>query len=320
MPDGLALTAMPTPDALGAPHALETPDHPGARPPGATVQAACLNCGHGLGEPRPRYCPACGQETRLRPPTLLEFAQQFGGAYLSTEGALWRSLKLLVTQPGAITLAYLRGRRRHYVLPLRLYLTISLLVLLALRLVAQVNTQLPDAPAQGKLVNNLVINIGPGQAGVKEGVFFCTSLPDWLCQRLKRRLDLTPAALAAEVPALGERLIGHVGTAMFVLLPCFALWLKLLYWNRGLVYTEHLVFALHLHSLWFLLLALALTGWGLLVMLAMLATPTYGWLALRRVYGGRTWPRLLRSAVLALLQLVALSLVVTLLGVYTLLT
>ena len=59
---------------------------------------ACLNCGEPFGasdDRRPRFCPACGQETTLRPPTMGEFAQQFGGAYLATEGALWRSLKLL---------------------------------------------------------------------------------------------------------------------------------------------------------------------------------------------------------------------------------
>jgi hypothetical protein len=67
---------------------------------------ACRNCGAALASPPPPFCAQCGQETHLRPPTLREFAQQFGGAYLSTEGALWRSLKLLVTRPGALT-----GRR-----------------------------------------------------------------------------------------------------------------------------------------------------------------------------------------------------------------
>ena len=44
-------------------------------PPGS-----CLNCGAPLAEPRPRFCGACGQETNVKPPTLGEFLQQFGGA------------------------------------------------------------------------------------------------------------------------------------------------------------------------------------------------------------------------------------------------
>ncbi len=53
----------------------------------------------------------------MRPPTLVEFAQQFGGAYLATEGALWRTLRLLLTRPGELTRRYLAGQRKHYVLP-----------------------------------------------------------------------------------------------------------------------------------------------------------------------------------------------------------
>ena len=45
---------------------------------------------------------------------------------------------------------------------------------------------------------------------------------------------------------------------MFMLLPGFALWMKLAYWNRNLRHTEHLVFALHVHAFWFLAVAFAL--------------------------------------------------------------
>ena len=95
--------------------------------------AHCLNCGAPLGEPRPRFCGACGQETHVRAPRLGEFLQQFGGAYFATEGALWRTLGLLLFKPGELTARYLAGRRKHYVLPLRLYLSISLVVLLLVR-------------------------------------------------------------------------------------------------------------------------------------------------------------------------------------------
>ena len=44
------------------------------------LPAACLNCKQALAMPRPNFCPACGQETNLKPPTLLTFVQQFGGA------------------------------------------------------------------------------------------------------------------------------------------------------------------------------------------------------------------------------------------------
>ena len=79
---------------------LRTPRPPAvAKPPPAgaadglrAAGANCANCGAAFVPERRRFCPECGQETHLKPPKLWEFAQQFGGAYISTEGALWRAL------------------------------------------------------------------------------------------------------------------------------------------------------------------------------------------------------------------------------------
>ena len=80
---------------------------------------------------------------------------------------------------------------------------------------------------------------------------------------------------------------------------------KLVYRSRGLVYGEHLVFALHLHTFWLLAVAalvlLPSATPGLIGLALLLAIPLYALLAMRRVYGGRWWPRLLRSAFLSLM-------------------
>ena len=295
----------------------------------------CLNCDAPLAEPRPRFCGQCGQETLVRPPTLGEFLQQFGGAYFSTEGALWRTLRQLLTRPGELTRQYLAGRRKHYVLPLRLYLTISVLVLLLLRLVAGINIEegrdkaATAKPKPGvslsvsegdKPINSLHVNFAGGRAGMKDGVFFCENMPDWVCKRIQRRIDIDPKTFTREMLALGERFVGNVGGAMFVLLPSFALWLRLAYWNRGLRYTEHLVFALHIHAFWFLALVLAMSNVPWLVGITFVAVPWYTLAAMRRVYGGRRWPRLLRAALISVLYGITLMLAVTGVGFWTLLS
>ncbi len=239
----------------------------------------------------------------MRAPTVGEFLQQFGGAYFATEGALWRSLKLLLLQPGALTAQYLAGRRKHYVLPLRLYLTISLLVLLLVRLVGSgpVEVKVGDPAEIAKENSNLAIELGGGRAGMRDGKFFCESLPGWVCQRIQRRIDIDPNKVLVEVESMKDRFLGNLGGAMFVLLPGFALWLKLAYRNRHLRYTEHLVFALHIHAFWFLALLLTLPGWGLLAGLALVSVPAYTFMAMKRVYGGRRWPRVLRACVVSVL-------------------
>jgi hypothetical protein len=260
--------------------------------------STCRNCDAGLPDPVPPYCAQCGQETALRPPTVGEFLQQFGGAWLATEGALWRTLKRLVV-PGALTEEYLAGRRRRYVLPLRLYLTVSLVVLLLARLLAglpgNAGTLVETAPAAAAASApraDVAVQAGP------QG-FACRGLPDWICTRLKDRLDVEPKALERELERVGERFRANLGAAMFVLLPGFALGLRLLYANRGLRTTEHLVFALHVHTVWFALLGLSLVGTPAVTTAAAVVAPVYTLLAMRRVYRGRWGPRLLRAALLA---------------------
>ena len=104
---------------------------------------------------------------------------------------------------------------------------------------------------------------------------------------------------------------------MFALVPLFAVWVKLAWLNRRLRYTEHLVFALHLHSFWFAAIALMQLLPGALGAIPLLAIPGYALLASHRVYGGRWWATLARNVAVALAYGVSLLLA---LGVVTLWT
>ena len=269
------------------------------------ANAACLNCGHAFDAARPKFCPECGQETNLRPPTLGEFAQQFGGSIIAAEGALWRTLAMLFLKPGQLSREYLAGRRRRYVLPLRLYLTISLVALLALRLTH--SAEFPVPPEKAVVFDKASepeFELGWGASGprfgIHEGAFFCEHLPAMVCNRLHRRLDLDPKNIAREFEQASERFLNHWGTAMFLLVPIFAAWLKLAYLNRRLRYTEHLVFALHLHAFWFAAVLIAVLPLPGLDGVAFLAIPVYAVLASHRFYGGRWWTTLLRNAAVAM--------------------
>jgi hypothetical protein len=280
---------------------------------------ACANCGQAFAAPPPNFCPNCGQESRVRAPRLGEFLQQFGGAYFSTEGALWRTLKLLLLKPGELTRQYLVGRRKHYVLPMRLYLTVSVTILLVMRSTAALQVKVDDGDLPKERPGHIAINLGFGKAGLNDGVFFCDNLPQWLCQRVQRRLTIEPAQFQEQVMAVGDRFIANLGAAMFLLLPSYALWFKLVYWGRRLRYTEHLVFALHVHAFWFLMVGLIMTKQAWLAGPAALVIPVYTLLAMRRVYGGRWWPRLARAALVSTLYGVVMAVALTFLALWALL-
>ena len=110
----------------------------GAPAPGSDVDrlahepsTTCLNCGAVLPG---RYCPDCGQKDQpIRQPAHVFIAESVS-EYFGLDGRLWRSLGLLLVKPGALTEAYLEGRRTRYLRPLRLYLTASLLFFFLLSL------------------------------------------------------------------------------------------------------------------------------------------------------------------------------------------
>ena len=257
----------------------------------------------------------------MRPPRIGEFIQQFGGAYFSTEGALWRTLLLLLFKPGELTRQYLAGRRRRYVLPLRLYLTISVLALLLVRV-----TGGSDGVVEGPVATPAElraegeIKLGIGSAGFKAGVFYCKDLPSWLCKRLKKRVDVDAKETMAQVDRFRERFLGNLGAVMFIQLPIFALLLNLAYWNRRMRYTEHLVFALHVHAFWFLVVAVLTSGVAAIGIFAVATVPIYSALAARRVYGGRWGPTLLRGATVMSVYGLTLAVTLVLVGLWSFLT
>jgi hypothetical protein len=272
----------------------------------AAVEGLCTNCDHPLGEPRPRFCPACGQETNIKPPTVAEFAQQFSGTYFASEGALWRTIKMLLTRPGELTAQYLNGRRKHYVLPLRLFLSISLVMLLTMRIVGALQFSTLEDPEFTKTLPSrpaaIALELGFARAGIEEGVFFCEGLPGWLCKRLQRRMDTSTEVLLASIEKASDRVASHAGLVMFVLLPAFALGLAVFFRWRGFSITEHLVFALHLHAFWFLVVAVMMVGIEWLVLLGLVLIPGYAALAFRRVYGGPPLRLAVRVALLTLVH------------------
>ncbi len=243
----------------------------------------------------------------MRPPSLGEFLQQFGGNYFSTEGALWRSLRSLLTRPGELTQEYWRGRRKSYVLPLRLYLTVSVFVLLIFRLLGQGMFQ-TDPASELRIAKHLnqggsmtVLGVGAiGEIKIIKGEFFCTKLPSWVCDPARVKFGQGGTTAAHELNIVTTHSSGHVGQLMFVMSPLFAGWLKLLYWRRKRFYTEHLVLALHLHSFGFLLMlatTLPIHEFSVMPALALVATG-YLWLSLQRVFGGAWWGNFIRAVLL----------------------
>jgi hypothetical protein len=85
---------------------------------GHTHEAACLNCGTVLVG---SHCHACGQRGHQHK-TLGAFFHDLLHGVLHFEGKMWRTVPMLVWQPGKLTREYIDGRRASYVSPIALFL------------------------------------------------------------------------------------------------------------------------------------------------------------------------------------------------------
>ncbi len=137
--------------------------------------------------------------------------------------------------------------------------------------------------------------------------------PETTEDKLARTAEENARLFAKDKRALAERILTHTPGILLVLLPVFALVLRIVYPLRPMGYLEQLVVALYSHAF---LLLVALTwmsmllldramGSSLLGAIAVtvfpLMVPVYLLLSQKRIYGDGWWMTLLRFAIIAML-------------------
>lgn len=295
----------------------------------ASTLPYCRNCRYTLSQPRPDFCGHCGQETDLHPPSMHEFIHEYVGHYVALEGPLWRSLWALILLPGRLTREYFAGRRRHYVLPLRIYLTASFLFFVLGHLLPHGQfdaKEFSQARQHGRsaAASAAPPAAAPPSAKPSDNGKDDDSASDWIktdldvdmdaCRKPDARCGWWQKHMARSLHKLNglkredvkSRMSHAAPYAMLVMQPVFALILLLMFAGSGRRYAEHFVFSLHMHAFWFLALLLeqAVSASGALFW----AVPLHGLIALRTVYGRGWWANIWRSLIASLFYMLALAL------------
>ena len=299
----------------------------------AAPAPACPNCNAPL---RGQYCATCGQRARTRLISVWELVRDAIGDLFELDSRLWRTLGPLIFRPGKLTREYLLGRRVRFMPPFRTYLVLSLIFFLVAFFDPQqqfaVLYEAPPPEAEVPVDENaredvrrrvyedlaaegiepppppgqvdrsgLNINVGGDDPAAQCDFsnYDANDLPDWLGRRLTReRMQLVcERVMAGGGQAFVNQLLDNVPASLFLLLPLMALILKLLYPLSQRYYVEHLLFVLHFHAFFFLILTLevlfsrlaallALPGWlgNVTIFAVSLYIPLYLYKAMRRVY------------------------------------
>jgi hypothetical protein len=257
----------------------------------------CRNCG---AEVPGRFCGTCGQERArdLHVPFRRLAGEAIAEAF-TLDSRLGRTLGPLLLRPGEVTRAYLDGRRARYTSPVKLYLVLSFLFFAVSALRASETLQIrvsgvdtatsPAAQAPPQLDELRAL----GEVGER------------VAERIERLLQAPPEEARRRFSAA---FVENLPTAMFILLPLVALLLRVFYRRTRLYFAEHAVFALHAHSVAYLLLlpGVALASNGLRAA-GFLAACAHFTLAARHVYRRGWRSTLARSAGVLALYVVLLG-------------
>jgi len=231
----------------------------------------------------------------------------FFGDYFAFDSRLFRSLRPLLLKPGFLTREYLNGRRNSYILPLRFYLfttvvfflivsfgglsdvmndsviitdddstTVEDTLMMADSSLAEASEELLREAATDTLEtfrDNLTISLDDSSLTGDSNGFFA------------RKIEHLEGLGENSGSILGKEMFNQLPRILFLLLPLFALILKLLYVRRRVYFVEHLIFSLHFHTFLFItLILITLLPFKYLVIALLLGPLPYLFQSLRVVY------------------------------------
>ncbi len=253
----------------------------------------CLNCGHLFNE-EVNYCPNCGQENDDKIKSIWLFIKDFFLDVVSLDTRLYRSVLPFLFRPGRLSKSYIVGKRRYFISPIRLYLTVSVIYFFILNAQLKRNVS-SDFLEEGLSIRKATLQLPPDTLSdslrahyvprFKKGYsktnvnFFGEEIPIHEVIRLSEYEDISVNAIIDSVNITNgffnrmvvtqtqristatpreifNNFMGTLPILMFFLLPVFALLLKFLYFRT--YYVAHLVFALHLHCFIYLILGIFL--------------------------------------------------------------
>ena len=266
-------------------------------------ETSCLNCGTPL---RGQYCGQCGQRARSRLISLWELIRDAFGDLFELDSRLWQTLIPLLIRPGKLTADYLQGKRARFMPPFRMYLVLSLLFFLVaffnpreefgFLYEAEVATESEEGPDVGISFDDEDIEDSDCDFELEDiehwPEFFQRRLTEERFNRICRNIQ------ADDGESFIENLVDSIPAALIILLPLMALALQILYPLSRRYYVEHLLFFVHFHAFFFLILSLQIL-WNritealnlheaigvLPIVVTSFYIPVYLFKAMRRVYG-----------------------------------
>ncbi|HEY0566065.1 MAG TPA: DUF3667 domain-containing protein [Terriglobales bacterium] len=208
----------------------------GAQTATTTMEApteSCVTCKRPISE---NYCSQCGElRASQRHYTVRHFLSEIVEGFTHADHTVWSTLQSLVMKPGELTLAFVRGQRKHLLGPVQLFLLMNLVFFAVQSLLHGGGPLTPTLEIQKiEPYHNVamrMIDRSEARSGIPE-------------EEYVREFDHSIALRAKSM--------------VIVIVPAFAIFAGVLMVAKRRFLVHHLVFALHFCSFVLLSLSIAL--------------------------------------------------------------
>lgn len=204
------------------------------------------------------------------------------------DNKVWRSLVSLVAFPGKLTREYLDGRIARYVHPSKLFWFLTIIffaLLVGVDIPPKIETETETVAVDQVEESDKDSNVGVFELGFGESAQYGPSL---------------------DQDEILETLYSWAPYLVLILVPFFALLVRIFFYNRNYYYADYLIFALHFHAFLFLLFSLWLLikkvfpSFDHSLWFVFIIPMTYTVAGLHRVFGSRIVPTIFKILLLAL--------------------
>ncbi len=260
-------------------------------------QVVCANCTYTFKEGE-NFCPNCGQENHSPNQPVKHYISELVESLFHLDSKFFTTIYQLVRYPGKVTKDFTENRRKRFMAPIRLYVFISFVFFLMVQwqtgeeegAAFEPTVSIKDSEGQktkiasfredsisfdtedsnGKTNINLFgynmkfdvhelrkyKNPSPQQI---DSIIICEGAkPDYFIRKLTKQFIKSIGDTDNFKEHFIQKFYKLGSISLFLLMPIFALLLKLLHFTRNKYYYEYLIFSIHYHSYCFLIFTILL--------------------------------------------------------------
>lgn len=258
----------------------------------------CKNCNEEL-TGKKHYCSNCGQKS-IPDVNLKYIISDFFDNYFYFDSKLIKSIGSLLVKPGNLSLEFLHGKRKSYLPPARLYVTLSVLFFFLITFSASLpfhHDPIEDTVETSFIYGDKKIAIAPEKyQELKNSNGLDVYIQDSLGVKEEFGVFIVNKMLAAQhdSKSFKEAVINQTSIFLLLFIPFMALIYKWTFSRNKYGYIKHMVFNIHFNSFVIILLilnklALLFTDHYIRIILIMFLSLIYLFIALKKFYQRKWW-------------------------------